>query len=417
MTALLPHLVTTLGASVMLAVVHGYLLSIQRTRALALWTAAWSVYALRFVAGAVLVVRPDAAVALWLNQAAGVVSGLLLLWGAIRHTSGARRVPWYWIACAVALLGWLSVAVPLAVDRPILFTPVFAFLAAANFGIAIAYARTRAFSRPSRLFVATVFVLWGLHKLDYPLLRMIPEAAIWGYTIGTLFTIAAGVGLLLVYLEQAHAELERSVREKATLLREIHHRVKNNLQIIVSLLRLQSQEVGDVATRRALEDTMARVASMAEVHERLYESSSLTSVAFTEYLRELGARIMAMHTCHSSPARLEVRGDPAPLDVATAIPLGLIATELVSNAAEHAVCDRPDGRVEVSFSVTDAGLTLTVGDNGPGLPQGFSPTGTQSLGMALVVALCDQLGAELEWHSGDGTRFDVRAPASGEDTL
>jgi PAS domain S-box-containing protein len=538
MDPLLPQLVTTLGAAVMLALVHAYLLQMQATRALALWTVAWGVYALRFVAACFLVASPESGVALWWNQAASVASGLLLLWGALLHIENGRVVPWWWIVCAALLLVWLTVSIPLDVDRPVIFAPVFAFLAAANFFIAAAYGRTTSFSRTGRLFVAAVFVLWGLHKLDYPLLRTIPEAAAWGYVVATLFTVAAGTGLLTVYLEQTresarwhrrrfeglvesmndivftldhegrfsgvygrwaqrfptdaepligrrvgevfgpaggrlHAdmaaaafaedypvsyewshtdegghtryfhttlspvrlennparelvglgrditemkttqlELERSVSEKATLLKEVHHRVKNNLQIIVSLIRLQSQDVDDPDTRGALEDTMARVASMAEVHERLYESDDLSSIPFSKYLDDLSSRIIDMHTHPAARPRIDVDGDSDRLDVAVAIPLGLIATELVSNAAKHAVSGRPGERVEVSFRTTESELLLSVRDNGPGLPAGFTPKTTHSLGMALVASLCDQLHAELEWQNGDGAIFRVRVPTA-----
>ncbi len=539
--SLLPPLIsTTLASALLLCLAHGYLLRAQRSHALYLWTAAWLVYSLRFVAALALVATGGAPVLLWFNQAAGVLSGLLLLWGALAHTRDVRVVPRLWLLLAVVLGIWLTAAIPLGVARPIIYMPVFVFLAASNFAIAAAYLSTTRFTPQTRAFIGTVFILWGLHKLDYPLLRGIPEAASWGYAAGAAFTMAAGVGLLTAYLEEArqtarsherrfeslveslddvvftldsegrytgvygnwadrmpvradvrigqtsvdllgpeagrfHLEmaqnalgkqeaftyewsyigndgsqrhmqftlspvrrsdgpsgelvgigrdithlkqtqlrLERSLDEKAVLLREVHHRVKNNLQIIVSLLRLQSQDLEDGETQRAFRDTMARVASMAEVHERLYESDDLVSLPFVAYVRDLGVRILELHAVEGRGAKLLVSGSQERLDLATAIPLGLIVTELISNAAKHALRNRPDGLVTVTFetSVTsETFFALTVTDNGPGLPPEFAPRASRTLGMALVSSLCDQLGATLTWESGAGASFRVTAPA------
>jgi PAS domain S-box-containing protein len=538
--SLLPPLIsTTLASALLLCLAHGYLLRAQSSRALYLWTAAWLVYSLRFVAALALVATGGAPVLLWFNQAAGVLSGLLLLWGALAHTRGVRSVQRVWLLLAVVLGIWLTVVIPLNVPRPIIYTPVFVFLAAANVAIAVAYLSTTRFTPQTRAFIGTVFMLWALHKLDYPILRGIPEAASWGYAAGAVFTMAAGVGLLTAYLEEArqlarshqrrfeslveslddvvftldaqgrytgvygnwadrlpvradlrigqtsvdlfgpeagrfHLEmaqaalgkqeaftyewsyigsdgsqrhmqftlspvrrpdgpsgelvgigrdithlkqtqlrLERSLDEKAVLLREVHHRVKNNLQIIVSLLRLQSQDLEDGETQRAFRDTMARVASMAEVHERLYESDDLVSLPFVAYVRDLGARILELHAVEGRGAKLRVSGSRERLDLATAIPLGLIVTELISNAAKHALRSRPDGLVTVTFETSGASQTsfaLTVTDNGPGLPPDFTPGASRTLGMALVSSLCDQLGAALTWESGAGASFRVTAP-------
>ncbi len=541
MSPLAPLISTTLASAVLLCVVHGYLLRTQSSRALYLWTGAWLVYSLRFVAALAQVVSGDAPLLLWFNQAAAVLSGLLLLWGAMAHTRGVRTVPRLWLLLAAVLGIWLTAAIPLGVARPVLYTPVFVFLAAANGVIAVVYLSTARFSRQTRTFIGTVFVLWGLHKLDYPLLRGIPEAASWGYAAGAVFTMAAGVGLLTAYLEEArqiarshqrrfeslveslddvvftldsegrytgiygnwadkmpvtadvpvgktsldlfgpeagrfhfemaqtalrHDEpvnyewsypvadgsprymqfalspvrrsdgpsgelvgigrditglkqtqfrLERSLDEKAILLKEVHHRVKNNLQIIVSLLRLQSQDLEDGETRRAFRDTMARVTSMAEVHERLYESDDLVSLPFIAYVQELGDRILDLHAVKGRATKLRVYGSRERLDLATAIPLGLIVTELISNAAKHALLSRPDGLVTVTFDTSKTSFALTVTDNGPGLPPEFAPGAGRTLGMALVSSLCDQLNAALTWESGAGASFRVAASQRATD--
>lgn len=219
-----------------------------------------------------------------------------------------------------------------------------------------------------------------------------------------------GIGRDISALKHTQLSLEKSLRDKATFLQEVHHRVKNNLQIIVSLLRLQSQHFQDEKVGTAFEDTMARVASMVNVHERRYQSSDLDSIRFDEYLEEIGRNVVDLYRTGNSRLEVDIRSEELYLDVATAIPFGLIATELVSSAAKHAFPDGETGVVVISFRSSGKDLVLRVCDNGQGLPEVFDPRASRGLGMALVLALCDQLGARCHFEGEKGTKVVVSAP-------
>ncbi|GAB4576368.1 MAG: histidine kinase N-terminal 7TM domain-containing protein [Anaerolineae bacterium] len=209
-------------------------------------------------------------------------------------------------------------------------------------------------------------------------------------------------------------ELRRSLAEKDVLLKEVHHRVKNNLQIISSLLNLQSNAVDDERMLAQFQDSQSRIRSMALIHERLYRSHIFASIAFGDYLNDLVATIMDTYRKHAQAVHYVVHADPVPLDLDTAIPSGLIVTELVSNALKYAFPNGQRGNIQVWFTYNDAEgmFHLAVEDDGVGLPQDFDMGRTHSLGMQLVQSLTRQLGGTLLLKRlGQGTRFEIRFPA------
>ncbi|MEX2441991.1 MAG: sensor histidine kinase [Alkalispirochaeta sp.] len=206
--------------------------------------------------------------------------------------------------------------------------------------------------------------------------------------------------------------LAASLQEKEILLQEIHHRVKNNLQIISSMLSLQRGTVKDSAAQAALDDSSHRVMSMAIVHELLYERRSADSVQLDEYLRNLAS---ALDPPIRRNVAISVDAPAAPLAIDTAIPMGLIVTELITNAIRHAFHGKPSGAITISGSWErwDT-LRITVADDGIGLPRGWSVEVTDSLGMRIVAALLSQIGSELTVETGPGTRFSFEVtPAEG----
>jgi PAS domain S-box-containing protein len=214
-------------------------------------------------------------------------------------------------------------------------------------------------------------------------------------------------------LQEAHGELVRLVeertrelREKEVLLKEIHHRVKNNLQVISSLVGLQADGSKDETVRAGLRDVTDRVRSMALVHEKLYQSADLSHVDFAEYTRGLLGYLWRAHG--AATVRLTLDLSPLSLPVDIAVPCGLILNELVGNALKHAFRGRSEGEVTVSLNGSIEGLIrLSVGDNGVGLPEGFDWRQTQSLGLHLVRLLSGQLDADVNVCGGEGTRFEV----------
>ncbi|HJV36451.1 PAS domain S-box protein [Geomonas sp.] len=208
--------------------------------------------------------------------------------------------------------------------------------------------------------------------------------------------------------KQAEERVKASLHEKEVLLKEIHHRVKNNLQVISSLLSLQAGGSRDQTVREVLNEVSFRVRSMALVHEKLYQSTDLAHIDFAEYLKSLLAFIWRAHGSGTAGIRLNLDLEPVYFPVDTAVPCGLIVNELAGNALKHAFRGRADGEVTVSLSKVGAGgVRLGVTDNGSGLPAGLQWREANSLGLKLVQMLAGQLDAVVEVESGQGTSFRI----------
>ena len=189
----------------------------------------------------------------------------------------------------------------------------------------------------------------------------------------------------------AESALRNSLTEKELLLREIHHRVKNNLQIISSLLAMQSDGTSDATAQRLLETSMHRVRSMALIHERLYRSTSLARIDFGDYAHALTISLFRSYNI-TGAVELVVEAEALELNIETAVPCGLILNELVSNALKHAFTDAPTGTLHVLLRREAPGrFSLTVRDTGPGLSPYIDPENTASLGMRLVALLTKQI--------------------------
>ena len=218
--------------------------------------------------------------------------------------------------------------------------------------------------------------------------------------------------------KQAEVQVRAALRDRELLLKEIYHRVKNNLQVIASLLNLQGRNDHDGNTRALLEDSANRVKSMALVHEQLYQGGDLSSIDFAAYLGQLVRHLADAHgeAAHRVPIRLDVA--PVQLGIETAVPLGLIVNELLSNAYKHAYPGERGGEVALRLAVLDDGrIEVVVSDHGVGLPPGLRPETVASLGLRLVASLTEQLEGALECgpNGAAGSRFAVRfQPAMSE---
>jgi two-component sensor histidine kinase len=214
---------------------------------------------------------------------------------------------------------------------------------------------------------------------------------------------------LLQEHRQAEQRLRDSLREKDILIKEVHHRVKNNLQVIVSLLRLQSTRIEHPAAKAALQDMQDRVRSMALLHETLYRSANLAEVDMANYFRDLCSQLCQSLETHSGAVRVQVDVAPLGVEVGQAIPCGLIVNELVSNCLKHGFPDGRSGLIHVELQEVDGGpaVRLRVADDGIGLPAGFDPTQTHTLGLKLVTGLVNQLEGRLTIGPGPGSEFQV----------
>lgn len=201
-------------------------------------------------------------------------------------------------------------------------------------------------------------------------------------------------------------ELRQSVAEKEVLLREIHHRVKNNLQVICSLLQLQAADAGAGVVAQRLADSEQRVRTMALIHEQLYRSDDLARVDFRAYVERLARNVLTSSGGAGAAIRLQVEVDVVPLDLDVSILCGLILNELLANSVRHAFPDRQGGEIQVRFQQADGRATLSVADNGVGLRRDRTD-GPQSLGLRLVQAFARQLGGETRVDHSAGTRVTV----------
>jgi PAS domain S-box-containing protein len=197
-----------------------------------------------------------------------------------------------------------------------------------------------------------------------------------------------------------------SLHEKETLLKEIHHRVKNNMQLISSLLQLQSGYIQDPGTLALFREGQSRIRSMALIHEKLYQSASLARIDFSEYVRSLVALLMRTYNTRTDAVALELRIESISLNLDTAIPFGLILNELISNSLKHAFPGDRHGVILVTLSqLSDGGFELVVKDNGVGLPAHFDWTKSSTLGSRLIRILADQLQGRTAASSLDGVEF------------
>lgn len=219
--------------------------------------------------------------------------------------------------------------------------------------------------------------------------------------------------------ERRRAEelIQASLREKEVLLKEIHHRVKNNLQITSSLLKLQSGYIQDSRAREMFADSQNRIRSMALVHEKLYQSSDLSRIHFADYIGSLATLLFRTYGVDDQRIHLHFGGEGIHLSVETAVPCGLIVNELLSNCLKHAFPGDQAGEVWIQLAPHGEGLLqLTVADDGVGLPEGLDLVQVDTLGLQLVRTLAQQLDGAFEAVRSPRTEFRITFPDSRPET-
>jgi two-component sensor histidine kinase len=210
------------------------------------------------------------------------------------------------------------------------------------------------------------------------------------------------------------AELSGTLREREVLLQEIHHRVKNNLQVISSLINMQVRRLEPGVTHDALQECQTRVLAIALIHEQLYQSSDYSHVQFANYTRSLAANVFHATGISQQRVKLELAIDDVPLGIDRAIPCGLVINELITNALRHGFNGDRAGTIRVELSkLVDARVRLTVRDDGVGLPPGFDIRALRSMGLQLVTTLSEQLDATLVVDGAHGASFELTFEGSG----
>lgn len=201
-------------------------------------------------------------------------------------------------------------------------------------------------------------------------------------------------------------EINNSLKEKELLLAEIHHRVKNNLAIISSLIEFQKTEPVS-SIEEAMNEIQSRIKSIALVHEKLYSSNKFSHVLLSEYIKDLTTIISESYSTKEKTITVEMKLDPLKIEISKALPLGLIYNELINNVYKHAFSDRKNGKVTVNLNQNQNRAVMSVIDNGKGLPEDFSIEKSESLGMTLISRLTSQIDGELLISSNEFTEFRI----------
>jgi two-component system, sensor histidine kinase PdtaS len=253
--------------------------------------------------------------------------------------------------------------------------------------------------------------IFGRRKggIDFPAEASISKAKVED---GWLFTVILRD---VTQRKIADEAIRASLREKEVLLKEIHHRVKNNLQVVSSLLGLQSRTIEDSAVRKMFQESQNRVHSMALIHESLYQSRNLSEIDFPAYIHQLTDHLFRSYGVDSKRVQLAASIDELRLTIDTAVPCGLIVNELVSNCLKYAFPGGRSGKIQIEMREDDNHrIRLAVTDDGVGLPDGAGQAAAKSLGLKLVRTLADQLGATVEMASDGGARIALTFPAGGQ---
>jgi two-component sensor histidine kinase len=206
---------------------------------------------------------------------------------------------------------------------------------------------------------------------------------------------------------QIERDLAAAVAEKEVLLKEVHHRVKNNLQIISSLLNMQAELLSEPSLKEVLQESRRRVESMAMIHERLYSDQDMDHLDFRQYVNALARELYNIYFVNSDLVSLRLELAPVSLELNQAIPCGLILNELLANCLKYAFPDARRGEILVALRREDDHITLRVADNGVGLPLGLDWRNTKSLGLRIVNILARQLKGSVHQETGAGADFSL----------
>jgi PAS domain S-box-containing protein len=217
----------------------------------------------------------------------------------------------------------------------------------------------------------------------------------------------SGIGFDITENKINEEKITQSLREKDVLLKEVHHRVKNNMQVISSILNLQSSYVRDTYALNLLKECQNRIKSMAFIHESLYQTKNFESVNFSEYVTTLSKNLVHTYSINTKKIKLILTLDELMLSLDASIPCGLIINEIISNSLKYAFPDNRDGIIFVTLRVDKNKVKIEVGDNGIGIPENVDIKNTQTLGLQLVDTLVEQISGTLKLNRSKGTIFSI----------
>lgn len=211
----------------------------------------------------------------------------------------------------------------------------------------------------------------------------------------------------ITQMKESRIRIKKDLKEKEMLLKEIHHRVKNNLMVISSLLNIQARYIKDKESHDIFIQSKNRARSMAIIHERLYRSTDLKKIDFRDYIRSLSTELFHSYVSNPHVLKLNLNVDDIFLDINTAIPLGLIINELITNSLKHAFSEGKKGEINIDFHKKDDNYEFILKDDGIGFPEDLDFKNTDSLGLQLVNSFTDQIDGKIELNSTNGTEFKI----------
>lgn len=218
--------------------------------------------------------------------------------------------------------------------------------------------------------------------------------------------------------KQAEERIIASLHEKEILLKEIHHRVKNNLQIISSLLKLQANSIKDERVKESFRESQQRIVAMASVHTQLYKSQNFAAISFADYVQDMTRQLLQAYRTGTAAIDLIINIEEIMLPLDSAIPCGLLINELITNALKYAFPEARKGEITIEARQTENGVRLIFADNGIGLPNGVDFHTTETLGLRLVQMLVKQLDGSIELSSESGTRYMIQfKPATNQEIV
>ncbi len=210
--------------------------------------------------------------------------------------------------------------------------------------------------------------------------------------------------------KRAEEKTTASLKEKEVLLREVHHRVKNNLQIVMSLLKLQSRKMSNPEVNQMCEDIQNRIKSIAMLHELLYRSEDMSRIDFSHYIKKMARDLIRSYSPLSDNISLHIRSEGVLLDINSAIPCALLINEIVSNAIQHGFPEGGEGNINIEFERDETAFCLRIGNDGKSFVKNIDLENSETLGLRLVADLTAQLGGEVKMETGEKTCFEITFP-------
>lgn len=349
----------------------------------------------------------------WLGDTAGmiIVAPFLLAWSKRAHEENLfskEPVRALLLLTGSALAGWVIFGGSFSATAPLTYLALPLLIIAAF--------RYEQRGASAAILLLSALAVWGTRHGYGPFYRNdLNESLLFlqlfmGVIAATSLFVASAVTAQKRDEKIIHAQL----KEKGVLLQEVHHRVKNNLQLIVSLLRLQASGA-DLSTQKFLRESQNRVQSMALIHERLYGRGSISQIDMTLYIHDISSFLISSYSVESDRVKLNIHCQNVFLGIDQAIPCGLIVNEVITNSLKHAFPGKSEGKISIEFSCNDRIYDLKIHDNGIGIKQDKYRSGEAgSLGLRLIELLVDQLGGTVHVESNGGTKFLIQFKSTSD---